>query len=55
MLHNASASVLDGDNNGNGCPSDQFRCDDGKCILGIRKCDGFDDCSAKEDEYGCRE
>ena len=35
---------------GNGCDSDQFKCDNGTCIAESDKCDGSDDCDDKE---GC--
>merc|ERR1712019_187188 len=37
------------------CDSDEFTCDNGKCIPGYWKCDDYDDCGGndKSDEQGC--
>lgn len=35
------------------CPSMDFTCSDGSCILKSSVCDGFDDCPRAEDELHC--
>lgn len=36
------------------CGLDQFRCDDGTCILGSRQCNGLRDCADGSDELNCK-
>lgn len=36
------------------CGPDQFRCDDGNCIMGSRQCNGARDCSDGSDEVNCK-
>ncbi|GFS09928.1 low-density lipoprotein receptor-related protein [Elysia marginata] len=36
------------------CPLDQFRCDNGECIPGMKACDYLEDCSDGSDEHQCR-
>lgn len=35
------------------CEMDQWRCNDGNCIASYAVCDGFPDCTGKEDESSC--
>lgn len=36
------------------CGLDQFRCDDGTCILGSRQCNVLRDCADGSDELNCK-
>lgn len=36
------------------CGLDQFKCDDGSCILGSRQCNGLRDCTDGSDEVNCK-
>lgn len=36
------------------CGPDQFKCDDGNCILGSRQCNGIRDCTDGSDEVNCK-
>lgn len=36
------------------CGPDQFKCDDGNCILGSRQCNGLRDCTDGSDEVNCK-
>lgn len=36
------------------CGPDQFKCDDGNCLLGSRQCNGLRDCSDGSDEVNCK-
>lgn len=36
-----------------GCPGDDFKCDDSSCVPAIYKCDGEKDCFGGEDELNC--
>jgi Low-density lipoprotein receptor domain class A len=36
-----------------GCPSGQFRCASGECVLETLRCDGTNDCGDKSDEALC--
>lgn len=36
------------------CGLDQFRCDDGSCVLASRHCNGLRDCGDGSDELGCK-
>jgi len=35
------------------CEKDEYRCEDGSCIAGVKACDGSQDCPGNEDETGC--
>lgn len=37
------------------CGADHFRCQNGKCIEGYRRCDRVVDCPSGEDEVACGE
>ncbi|KAL1514177.1 hypothetical protein ABEB36_003476 [Hypothenemus hampei] len=35
------------------CPSGQFKCSEGFCIMGYKRCNGINDCDDKSDEENC--
>lgn len=35
------------------CLSDEFQCNDGKCLKSSSRCDGHQDCHDADDEMGC--
>ena len=37
------------------CDSDEFHCDNGRCIPSSYQCDYLDDCGDNSDEEGCGE
>lgn len=37
------------------CPEGLYRCDDGKCVNPLLRCDGKSDCDDGSDEKGCGE
>lgn len=51
--HTATATCTDWTRSAEECATSEFKCNDGQCIEGEKRCDEYADCADGEDEENC--